>query len=220
VTNAEPVLEHQRQTIAEAFHCPVRETYGMSEIVTAAGECEHGRLHQWPEVGVTEQLSAHPGREATTTGDLICTGLLNADMPLIRYRVGDRVTIDTTSGPCECGRGLPIIGRIEGRVDDVLITRDGRRIGRLDPVFKGNLPIREAQIIQETLDHVRVKYVRAPGCTGAAAEAIVARLKDRMGTVNVIMEEVDFIPRSANGKFRAVICNLPAQQARDLQARQ
>ena len=48
ITNAEPVLDHQRAAIIGAFGCPVRETYGMAEIVAAAGECEAGRLHLWP----------------------------------------------------------------------------------------------------------------------------------------------------------------------------
>lgn len=211
ITNAEPLSDHQRQAIAEAFQCPVRETYGMAEIVAAAGECGSGRLHEWPEVGITE-LCLDDSTKDTNSGDLICTGLLNVDMPLIRYRVGDRASIATTREQCPCGRGLPVISSIEGRTDDILVTPDGRRIGRLDPVFKGQLPIREAQIIQEALNEVRVKYVRAPGCTAEGTQSIVTRLRERMGPVNVILEEVDCIPRSANGKFRAVICNLPRQE--------
>ena len=56
ITEAEPLFEHQRRAIAEAFQCPVRETYGMGEMVTAASECAEGTLHQWPEVGVMEVL--------------------------------------------------------------------------------------------------------------------------------------------------------------------
>src|SRR6185369_2854907 len=45
ISNAEPLFDYQRRAIEEAFGCPVRETYGMSEMVTAAGECDHGVLH-------------------------------------------------------------------------------------------------------------------------------------------------------------------------------
>jgi hypothetical protein len=38
-----------------------------------------------------------------------------------------------------------------------------------------------------------------------------------MGPVDVVLESVAAIPRSANGKFRAVICQLPADVARDVQ---
>jgi phenylacetate-coenzyme A ligase PaaK-like adenylate-forming protein len=217
ITNAEPLLHHQRRAIGDAFHCPVRETYGMSEIVAAASECGHGRLHLWPEVGITEVFSGGRPADDASSGDLICTGLINADMPLIRYRVGDRASITGTPQQCGCGRSLPITASIDGRVDDVLITADGRRVGRLDPVFKEKLPMREVQIIQEALNDLRVRYVPAPGCTAAAVESMARRLKDRMGPVNVLMEEVDCIPRTANGKFRGVICNLSPDEVAKLQ---
>jgi phenylacetate-CoA ligase len=254
ITNAEPVFEYQRQAIAAAFQCPVRETYGMAEIVAAASECPAGRLHLWPEVGIVEALSGeqtvaagssgitmqssienecHPNPreesllasklrqnsryarndqapELLYSGDLVCTGLLNADMPLIRYRVGDRGVLPAVDTPCSCGRALPAMASVEGRADDVLYTADGRQIGRLDPVFKAHLPVREAQIIQEALDRVRVRYVPAPDFTPEAGQSIIQRLQQRMGRIEVILEPVDQVPRTKNGKLRAVICNLPA----------
>src|SRR5262249_42320795 len=142
-------------------------------------------------------------------GELICTSLLNADMPLIRYRVGDLGTMAASGATCPCGRSLPLISSLEGRIDDVLYSVDGRVLGRLDPVFKGDLPIRADQIIQETLDRVRVRYTTTADFTRDAAESIIERLRARMGKVEVILEEVEDIPKQANGKFRAVICNLP-----------
>ena len=62
----------------------------MAEIVTAAGECNEGQLHLWPEVGWVEVFDNNQLVNDGTPGELVCTGLLNIDMPLIRYRVGDR----------------------------------------------------------------------------------------------------------------------------------
>lgn len=211
IANAEPLYEHQREVISAAFHCPVRETYGMSEIVAAASECEAGVLHQWPEAGIIEVLQGDLPVPNGQTGDLICTGLLNADMPLIRYRVGDRGAIGAGHETCSCGRSLPIISKIEGRTDDVLYTRDGRAIGRLDPVFKARLPMREAQIIQEALDCVRVRYVPSPEYTPEAGKSLTEMLRSRLGAIEVILEPLTEIPRSSNGKFRAVICKLPPE---------
>ncbi len=131
IANAEPIHEYQRKAIADAFQCPVRETYGMAEVVSAASECDSGILHSWPDVGVLETLE---GNEAVRDrpADFICTGLLNTDMPFIRYRVGDRGLAGKNDSTCSCGRSLPQLDHIEGRVDDVLYTTDGRRIGRLD----------------------------------------------------------------------------------------
>jgi phenylacetate-CoA ligase len=204
------VLAYQREAIAAAFQCPVRETYGLAEMVLAASECPAGRLHQWPEVGVIEVFEGDQPVAGTAPGELVCTGLLNTDMPLIRYRVGDRGTRPVASEACACGRTLPTLAPPEGRLDDVLYTRDGRRVGRLDPVFKARLPVREAQIVQETLDRIRIRFVAAPDFTLAAAKSIVDRLHARLGPVEVIFEPVEQIPRTPSGKFRAVICELPA----------
>jgi phenylacetate-CoA ligase len=205
ITNAEPVYDYQRQAIEEAFQCPVRATYGMAEIVTAASECECGRLHSWPEVGIIEILQVGQSLSLGVSGDLVGTGLLNEDMPLIRYRVGDIATLPIKEISCACHRTLPIIDSIEGRSDDVLFTAEGRRVGRLDPIFKENLPVYEAQIIQETIDRVRICYVPAVGFSEKDSCSLVERLQARLGSVTVILEPVSQIPREANGKFRAVI---------------
>lgn len=211
LTNAEPLYPHQRRAIGEAFGCPVRETYGMAELVAAASECERGRLHLWPEVGLVE-TGADTGLEAEGLGrglgrrELVATGLLNLHQPLVRYRVGDRIVLADPSYRCPCGRTLPVVERIEGRVDDVLLTPDGRRVGRLDPVFKADLPIVEAQIVQERLDLVRLRVVPATGFDDATADDLRRRLAERLGdAVSIEVERVDRLERGAGGKLRAVI---------------
>ncbi len=220
VANAEPVGAADRETVAAAFGVPLRETYGMAEIVAAAGECDGGRLHLWPEAGHVEVLTR--GGDAApvgVTGDLVCTGLLNADMPLVRYRVGDSGALGADVTPCACGRRLPSLAHVEGRTDDVVYTRDGRRVGRLDPVFKRRLPVSEAQIVQERLDRVRVRYVADASFTDADARDIRTRLRDRLGDVEVVLEAVPELRRGANGKLRAVVCALSDEERRRVGAR-
>jgi phenylacetate-CoA ligase len=214
ITNAEPVEEYQRDAISRVFGCPVRETYGMAELVAAASECGAGGLHLWPEVGYVEAFAGSYAVPAGTTGDLVCTSLLNADMPLIRYRVGDRGAVPSAGDACGCGRALPSMPRIEGRVDDVIYLADGRRVGRLDPVFKDRLPVREAQIVQESLGRVRIRYVPAPGFTSEAARSMIDRLRARVGAIEVLLEPVVEIPRGASGKFRAVVSELSPDERR------
>lgn len=206
-SNAEPLYAFQREAIAKAFRSPVREMYGLSEMTAGASECEHGALHAWPDVGVVEVLAddGDTPAPAETAGRMVCTGLVNPDMPLVRYQVGDRATLAAPGTTCACGRALPIVRSIEGRIDDVLVTADGRRIGRLDPVFKSDLPIHEAQIIQEALTRVRIKVVPAPGYDASHAAVLAASLRARMGDIEVEIEPVERIARTAAGKFRAVI---------------
>ena len=217
VTNAEPVYDYQRQAIADAFHCPVRETYGMCENVVNASECEAGSLHLWPDASVLEVVEGTEPVAPGRSGEFIGTGLLNLDMPLIRYRVGDRGAFPQNQTPCRCGRSLPVLATVEGRNDDVLYTPNGTRIGRLDPVFKANLPIREAQIIQTHLNRFTVRYVPVGSLTASDAQLLVSRLQERLGEVQVTLEALADIPRTGNGKFRAVICNLPALDIERLQ---
>jgi phenylacetate-CoA ligase len=212
ITNAEPVHDYQRDAIGRAFHCTVRETYGMAEIAAAASECESGRLHLWPEAGHVETLPDGSDQRGARSGPLVCTGLVNADMPLVRYAVGDRATFPSHDDPCPCGRSLPTVQSFDGRDDDVLFTADGRAVGRLDPAFKSALPIREAQIVQESLDEVRVLYVPAAGFDPSAARALVRAIQARLGPLRVTLEAVEAVPRTASGKFRAVVCRIPADR--------
>ena len=205
VTNAEPLYAHQRESIEDAFACPVRETYGMVELVAGAGECADGQSHLWPEMGICEVRYADGLLARVGSGELIATSLLDADMPLIRYRVGDTVSLGASNDGCECGRTLPLLNDVEGRCDDVLYSRDGRPVGRLDPVFKAGLRVAEAQIIQESVDLVRVQVVPTSGFGQADGKAIQRGLCERLGEVVVVVEPVRAIPRTSNGKFRAVI---------------
>jgi len=219
ISNAEPLYAHQRELIRRAFGCRVYNTYGMSEMVSAASECEAGKLHLWPEVGIYEVLHDDEDKPVDygETGRLVCTGLLNRDMPLIRYAVGDRVAIAPPGETCECGRTLPILLSVEGRSDDVILTPDGRRIGRLDPVFKGDIPMREGQIIQESLELIRVLVVPAREFTEGHERDLIAAVRERVGDLEVQVERVSEIPRSANGKFRAVISKVNGNRTADRQ---
>jgi phenylacetate-CoA ligase len=192
----------------------------MAEVVVAASECCAGTLHLWPEIGWLEVL--RDGGDIPvphgTTGRLIATGLLNADMPLIRYMVGDRgkvasAVVDGTS--CRCGRMLPALHSIEGRANDLLITHDGRRTYcPLSTIFSA-LPVCEAQIIQENMDQIRIRYVPAPSFTRRDEGVIRSRLQERIGKVEVLFERTTTIPRGSNGKFQPVVCKLPEKERGD-----
>jgi ribosomal protein S18 acetylase RimI-like enzyme len=207
ISNAEPLFSHQRETIRQAFRCPVYNTYGMSEMVCAGGECEHGTMHLWPETGIWETLSDDSDRPVApgAAGRLVATGLLNSDMPLIRYEVDDRIAMAAAGTRCACGRTLPIVASIEGRKDDVILTPDGRRIGRLDPVFKEAFPMVESQVIQVSHKHLCVRVVPAAGFNASTEAAIGRALRQVVGDMLIKVERVPSIPRSANGKLRAVV---------------
>jgi phenylacetate-CoA ligase len=219
ITCSEYLSPVHRSVISDAFGCPVRDTYGMTELVASAGECDAGSMHLWPESGVVEVVEGDSLVPAGTVGDLICTGLLNDAMPLIRYRIGDRGSLAAPSRPCACGRTLPQLECLAGRSEDVIFALDGRRLARFDAIFKADLPLREAQIIQERRDFVRVRIVPTAGYDETVAAMIAAGIRERMGNVEVRFETVPAIERTTRGKFRAVVCALPPEERRSLTER-
>jgi phenylacetate-CoA ligase len=214
IVNAEPLFDYQRETIEKAFECPVRETWGMSEICASAGECEHGSLHLWPEVGIVEVMKDGHVLPENTEGELICTGLMNEDMPLIRYRVGDCGKLATSTARCECGRTLPILSSLDGRTTDFVYFPDGRMINRFEPVFVTEVPVIEAQVIQDSLTRLRILYVPSPQFTPEHERLMIQRTRDRMGNpaMEIVAESTSFIPRTNAGKFRTIVCNLSPEE--------
>lgn len=214
LTNAEPVYDYQRETISRAFGCPVRESYGMVEMVAAASECAHGTLHQWPEVSFIEVLA--DGRPASPgeVGEFVCTSLLNGDMPLIRYRVGDRGALGPKPSACRCGRPMPAIQSLQGRTADVVYSADGRQYSpnSFEAIFDDDYPMEEAQIIQHSLRQVTLKYVPLPAFTSDTASALQAAIRERLGPVAIQMEPVARIPRGPNAKLRTVVSELSEEE--------
>ncbi len=134
LTSAETLLDHQRRVIEETFATRVFDQYGQAEMQSFWYECEAGRMHAHPLAGVTEILRADGTAAAPgEMGEVVLTGLVNYGMPLVRYRVGDSARFAADS--CACGRGMPVIEEIGGRMDDFVYTRERGFLGRLDPVL-------------------------------------------------------------------------------------
>ncbi len=208
VATSEKLSDIDRATIEEAFSCVVREEYSSIENAVLATECEHGSLHVSPDVGVVEILRpdgtpAGPGE----VGEVVATGILRRSQPLIRYRIGDLAA--WSDEPCRCGRALPALAEVVGRVEDVLIGPDGRRVTRFHGVFYEIPGLIEAQIVQRTARRFTVRVVVTERFDHAGAAVIVGRMLDRLGSAaEVDVEPVEAIARTAAGKFRAVVSDL------------
>ena len=204
---AETLTAEDRAVLETGFRTRVYNQYGSAEGAALVTECPAGSLHVNPEVGIVEVLRddgspAAPGE----LGALVLTTLQNRAMPLLRYQIGDLGRAGEP-GRCACGREMPRLGEIVGRQDDVVVTRDGRRIGMLSfNVFKWTRGIAASQIVQESVDHFVLKLVPDEGYEPDQAQVAVAALRERVGAeVRVDVEIVDHLPRGANGKLRAVV---------------
>jgi phenylacetate-CoA ligase len=213
ITTSEKVTPEMRTVMQAAYGCRVYEEYSTVENVIFASECEEGRLHLSPDVAVVEILKSDgtpsgPDEE----GEVVATCLLRDYQPLIRFRLGDVATLASDS--CACGRPMPVLKEVVGRIEDVVVGPDGRQMVRFHGLFVNQPQVREGQVIQETLACIRVKIVPADEFNNTTAKEIVQRVQQRLGSaVQVIIEPVNQIPRTAAGKFPAVISLLTAQQS-------
>lgn len=214
VTTSETVTDELRQVLQGSWRCPVFDTYGAVEGCLYASQCEHGRYHVSDEAGLIEILDARGGLcPPGEIGEVVCTGLQNELQPLLRYRLGD-VARWSQQQTCRCGARGPLLESIEGRLEDLCVTRDGRSVLRFDTAFKGVASIREAQVVQESLDRFVIRVVPASGFSSKDCEVLVQNMRTHVGECSVEVRLVESIERAAGGKFRAVVCRLSPEERR------
>jgi phenylacetate-CoA ligase len=201
-TSSESLLAFQRETIEKAFGAPVRDRYGVSELAVSMTACSLNRLHVDMEFCVVEVEPIEETAEFVR-GSLLVTGLSTEATPFLRYRIGDVAT--RLKRPCECGRPGDVFLDVDGRVEDYVVTPDGRVVGRLDQIFKGELDVAEAQILQEDAKAIEVLIVPRESWGPAAEKSLLQQIRARLGPeIEVAIRLVDAIAREPNGKFRAV----------------
>jgi phenylacetate-CoA ligase len=212
VTTSERLTDAARATMEEAYGCPVFEEYGTVENSAFASQCPAGRLHLSPEAGVVEILRpdgtpADPGEE----GEVVTTGLLRLHQPLVRYKIGDLAR--RSDEPCPCGRTFPVLEEVTGRIEDVVVGPDGRRTVRFHGLTLGLAGVMESQVVQETIQRLVVRVVATDEFGDPEAEAIRARVHERLGTgMEVAVERVATLERTARGKLPAVISRLTPEE--------
>jgi len=155
------------------------------------------------EYGIVE-IDSGANEDGRNVGEIICTSFVNHGTPLLRYRIGDLIKLSDSR--CPCGRGLPVIDSIIGRMDDVIVTPRGVRVGRMDHVFKDATYLKEAKIIQESKSMIRVLVVPRQEFTEEHMSQLRLEISSRLGSEMMVdFEIVDAVPRERNGKFRSVV---------------
>lgn len=197
-TSSETLLDYQREVGTQVFGAPFFDLYGNAERTAAICSCEHQRYHVLPDYAIVEFLEG---------GEIVGTPLFNRAFPLLRYRSGDFAVPEPEDAICPCGRtGFPLVKEIQGRLDAYVVTRDDRLIGRLDHIYKGVEHIAEGQIVQESRTRVVLKVLRDEGYTREDETRLLRHAEQRLGPgTEIAVDYVNSIPRTAKGKFLAVI---------------
>lgn len=205
ITTSEKLTSEMRAVVEKAFKCKAFEEYSTVENALFASECEKGRLHLSPDASLTEILRQDGTPcDQGEVGEVVTTCLLRNYQPLVRFKLGDLAAWDPE--PCPCGRHMPVIKEVVGRIEDVVTGPDGRQLVRFHGIFVDQPNIVEGQIIQETLTEFFVKIVPTKHFSKLDIDDIKQRMHQRLGqNVTIQVNQVESIPRTKSGKFQAVI---------------
>ncbi len=207
VTGSETLHESYREYIQKVFGSKVNDCYHSWESICMISECEMGVKHHHMEYGVMELLNEKNERVATgVQGEITATGFNNLSMPFIRYKTRDLATVSNKK--CECGKEHTVVEKIDGRIEDMIVTPEGNYAGRMDAAFKYNKGFDSAQIIQDLKDEIDVYLVKNSSFVERELALLEGHIRDRVGmTMEIKFHFVDHIEREKNGKLRFVISN-------------
>ena len=214
-TSSETLYPHQRESIEAVFGCKIYDKYGNFEQVCMLGMCEKREgYHDFMEYGITE-IIGKDGKSLTREdeiGEIVGTGFTNYAFPLIRYKPEDLAV--WTNKKCSCGRELPLIKRIEGRSQELVVTKKGNLISMTainmhSDVFDN---VKRFQFVQERKGNVVMNIIKKPSYTDKDTEYILSELYKKMGAgVDLEIVFVDEIPKTKRGKYRFLIQKLPIE---------
>jgi phenylacetate-CoA ligase len=208
------LLSHEREVIERTFRTPVFDRYGCEEVGLISSECErHEGMHINIEHLFVEFLDPLGGPAAPgTPARIVVTDLVNRAMPLIRYQVEDMGV--SLGRKCSCGRGLPLMEKVTGRIADFLIKRDGTRVAGVSLIEQTltRIPgIDQMQIIQESIDTIVANTVVSPLFTESRETELKEYFLRFFGKeTNVLLRYVPEILPEKSGKFRFAICRIDA----------
>ena len=212
VSTSMMLLTQERLTIERAFNCSVTDRYGSEEVGLIACECErHAGMHLNIEHLYIEFLRSDGSAAAAgEEGAIVITDLLNRGMPLIRYRIEDVGVPSERS--CPCGRGLPIMERVVGRVADYLKRRDGSLVAGVSLVERTLTAIQgieQLQIVQPSREEIVLNVVRANDFTETSEQALLREFRAVFGEgIDFRPQYVQSIPQESSGKYRFSICRV------------
>ncbi len=199
---SEPLDPDLMERLVTEWQVRCTDIYSANEVGYIAFRCrEQGALHVQSESVLVEVLD-DAGRPCTAgeTGRVVVTALHNLGTPLLRYEIGDYAEVGP---PCPCGRGLPVLARVQGRVRNLVRTPDGRRYW---PVALGRVRripgLVQAQFVQTSLDTVELRVVMTGPLDEAALAAAREHARKALGyPFNILLVPVAEIPRGPTGKF-------------------
>jgi len=214
LTTGEALTDHMRQTIEQAF-APgrVHNEYGGDGMQIAA-ECERREgLHISAETYVVEIIKDGQRQPDGELGEVVLTNLEATATPFIRYNIHDVAAM--INEPCACGRGLPRLSHLEGRLTDMFVTADGHwlTVHQFTAFFAKMPSVKAFQVIQKKVDFILIRLVADETFSEADHQRIIETFRRYMGPNNHFeLDFVDEIPTTPAGKRRFFISEVIQDQ--------
>lgn len=206
ITTAEVLLPEQRVYIEKYLGGRVFNRYGCREVSIIASECgQHSGMHVNADALLVELVP--DASVPKGSGKIVVTDLLNRSMPLIRYEIGD-VGRWSDIKLCACGRGLPLLADVQGRITDFLTLADGRKIsGPSLTLVVADMPdVQQVQFVQKDVNSIVLRVVPGQGYGEATRSELRKRLGLYLQSVAIMeIEETMNIQSETSGKYRFVV---------------
>lgn len=207
---AESLSQEMRNNIEPFFDCKMYDQYASSEGAPFIFECEYGNLHLALQSGVYEVLDDND--KPTQSGRLVVTSFTTEGTPLIRYDIGDNISLEDTNKTCSCGNNNPLVKKILGRIDDFVYSPENGKINivNIANAIKDVSGVIRYQIIQNELNKLIFNIVVDKSKYNKIEEArFLKNWRDRVGNkMKIDIRYVDDIPVEKSGKFRIVKNNI------------
>lgn len=201
MTTAETLSNQQKVLFKKAFNAPVVNQYGCTEMAFFAQSVDDNPMSFHPAHGYIESRLSDDVLSTSGTGEIVATGFVNYSMPVIRYCMGDQITLSGFNA-----HGEQIASDLEGRTDDVIYRRDGSPVGRIGSAFKAGHGIVSAQLYQSSEGALELRLSTNAQYTEGSALNIIHALRSRIGEdLPITVTLMPNIPKQANGKQRSVI---------------
>jgi len=207
---SEAIDEELRTSLHDVWGVRVVDTYSAQEAGTLALQCPEEAVYHVQSENVLVEVVDSNGQACKPgeTGRVLVTTLHNFAMPLIRYEIGDYATVGTL---CGCGRGLPVLTRILGRVRNMLVLPNGEtQWPNLAATFYRQVaPVIQHQLVQHDLQYLEARLVVERPLTHDEEAALRSLIVGRIGhPFSVQFSYPERIERSQSGKYEEFITHV------------
>ncbi|MFZ5979902.1 MAG: phenylacetate--CoA ligase family protein [Candidatus Zixiibacteriota bacterium] len=216
ITTGEILYPAQKELLQEHFRCTIANEYGTTECGIVAFACRHDKMHVQNYNLYVEVINPETGRDACPgePGEIVLTELHSYAMPFIRYRLGDTVVLSDEL--CSCGMESPLFAHIEGRLEDMIETPDGRKVAGGMLYYTLTRGIHQFKAYQRAVNKLEVFIEKGPDFSEKFLEDVIVKWREYLGEeMQFEFKFVDRVPADPSGKLRYFVPEFDPEYTKD-----